>query len=64
MSDESILQPAWDFLRDHLGGFVGSPGFLLTAVVLGIYVPGIAFSIIDVFVALSLIHISEPTRPY
>lgn len=54
MSDESILQPAWDFLRDHLGGFVGSPGFLLTAVVLGIYVPGIAFSIIDVFVARRL----------
>lgn len=54
MSDESALQPAWDFLRDHLGGFVGSPGFLLTAVVLGIYVPGVVFSIVDVFVARRL----------
>lgn len=54
MIDESVLQPAWDFLRDHLGDFVGSPGFLLTAVVLGIYVPGIVFSFVDVFVARRL----------
>ncbi len=54
MSDQSALQPAWDLLRDHLGGFVGSPGFLLTAVVLGIYVPGIVFSTVDVFVARRL----------
>ena len=50
MSDERVLQPAWDFLRDHLGDFVGSPGFLLTAVVLGIYVPGVVFSFVDVVV--------------
>jgi|GEM_PF-2128111 len=50
MGDDRVLQPAWDALRDHLGGFLGSPGFLLTAVVLGIYVPGIAFSVVDVVV--------------
>jgi sterol desaturase/sphingolipid hydroxylase (fatty acid hydroxylase superfamily) len=50
MGNDRALQPAWDFLQQHLGGFVGSPGFLLTAVVLGIYLPGIAFSTIDVFV--------------
>lgn len=50
MGDGGVLQPAWDFLRDHLGDFVGSPGFLLSAVVLGIYVPGVVFSVIDVFV--------------
>ena len=54
MSDESVLQPAWDFLRTHLGEFLGSPGFLLTAVVLGIYAPGVVFSIVDVFVAKRL----------
>ena len=46
-----VLQSVWDGLRDHLGGFVGSPGFLLSAVVLGIYVPGIIFSVIDVGIA-------------
>lgn len=46
---DGVLQSAWDFLRDHLGGFVGSPGFLLSAVVLGIYVPGVVFSLIDVY---------------
>lgn len=50
MGNDRVLQPAWDLLRDHLDGFVGSPGFLLTAVVLGIYVPGIVFSVVDVFV--------------
>ncbi|MEQ1786577.1 MAG: sterol desaturase family protein [Acidimicrobiales bacterium] len=51
MGDEAVLQPAWDFLRHHLGDFLGSPGFLLSAVVLGIYVPGVVFSVIDVFVS-------------
>ncbi len=51
MGDASVLQPAWDFLRDHLGSFVSSPGFILSAVVLGIYVPGVVFSVVDVFVA-------------
>lgn len=48
---DGILQNLWDFLRDHLGSFVGSPGFLLSAVVLGIYVPGLIFSFVDVRVA-------------
>lgn len=48
---DGIVQSAWDQLRDHLGDFVGSPGFLLSAVVLGIYVPGVIFSIVDVHVA-------------
>lgn len=51
MGNEGALQSAWDFLRDHLGSFVGSPGFLLTAVVLGIYVPGVIFSVVDVCIA-------------
>lgn len=50
MHDDRALQPAWDFLQQHLGEFLGSPGFILTAVVLGIYLPGIAFSLIDVLV--------------
>lgn len=50
MTDDRLLQPIWDFLRNHLGDFLGSPGFLLTAVVLGIYVPGVIFSVVDVFV--------------
>lgn len=50
MSDPGVLQSVWDFLRDHLGDFLGSPGFLLTAVVLGIYVPGVIFSFVDVLV--------------
>lgn len=54
MSDEHVLQPVWDLLRDHLGSFLGSPGFLLTAVVLGIYIPGVVFSIIDVLVTRRL----------
>lgn len=48
---DGVLQSAWDALRSSLGGFVGSPGFLLSAVVLGIYVPGVAFSVVDVLVA-------------
>lgn len=54
MVDDSVLQPAWDFLRGHLGSFVGSPGFLLSAVVLGIYAPGVVFSLIDVYVTRRL----------
>jgi sterol desaturase/sphingolipid hydroxylase (fatty acid hydroxylase superfamily) len=50
MSDERVLQPVWDFLRDHLGSFLGSPGFILTAVVLGVYLPGVVFSFVDVVV--------------
>ena len=51
MDNAPALQPVWDFLLDHLGaGFLSSPAFLLTAVVLGVYVPGIVFSAVDVFV--------------
>lgn len=54
MNNATALQPLWDFLRDYLGSILSSPGFLLTAVVLGIYVPAILFSIIDVFVTKRL----------
>jgi sterol desaturase/sphingolipid hydroxylase (fatty acid hydroxylase superfamily) len=54
MNDERVLQPVWDFLSGHLGGFLASPGFLLTAVVLGIYLPGVVFSAIDVAFAKRL----------
>jgi plant 4alpha-monomethylsterol monooxygenase len=48
------LQPAWDFLLAHLGSFTSSPGFILSAVMLGVYLPGIVFSVIDVYVAKRL----------
>ena len=54
MDNATALQPAWDFMLEHLGtGFMSSPAFLLTAVVLGVYVPGIVFSVVDVLVARS-----------
>ena len=49
-----LLQPIWDFFIRHLGDFVSSPGFILTAVMLGVYIPGVFFSIIDVFVSKRL----------
>lgn len=48
---DGALQAVWDGLRHSLGGFVGSPGFVLSAVVLGIYLPGVVFSVVDVHVA-------------
>jgi len=54
MNNELVLQPVWDFCIRHLGGFISSPGLILTAVMLGVYVPGIFFSIIDVFVSKRL----------
>ncbi len=54
MNDERFLQPAWDLLRNNLGDFLGSPGFILTAVVLGVYLPGIVFSFVDVVVTKRL----------
>src|SRR5258706_11968063 len=55
MNDTSALQSAWDFLLVHVGTeFMSSPAFIFTAVVLGVYVPGIAFSIVDVFVSQRL----------
>lgn len=55
MSSVSPLQPAWDLLLQVFGtSGIANPAFLLTAVVLGVYLPGIVFSIIDVFVTRRL----------
>lgn len=54
MTNASALQPLWDFVRLRLGDFASSPGFILTAVMLGVYVPGVVFSVIDVFVTKRL----------
>lgn len=51
MNNELALQPLWDFFIRHGGNFLSSPGFILTAVMLGVYLPGIFFSIIDVYVS-------------
>lgn len=51
MDTATALQQVWDLMLQHLGNsFMSSPAFLLTAVVLGVYVPGIVFSLVDVFV--------------
>ncbi|MBK6509287.1 MAG: sterol desaturase family protein [Haliea sp.] len=54
MNNELALQPVWDFWIKHLGDFVSSPGLILAAVILGVYVPGVIFSIVDVFVTKRL----------
>ncbi len=54
MYNELALQPVWDFFIKHLGDFLSSPGLILTAVILGVYLPGIFFSIIDVFISKRL----------
>jgi sterol desaturase/sphingolipid hydroxylase (fatty acid hydroxylase superfamily) len=55
MEDVSALQPIWDVLRERVGAEgIASPAFLLTAVVAGIYVPGIFFSFLDVVVTKRL----------
>ena len=54
MNNELALQPVWDFFIKHLGDFLSSPGLILTAVILGVYLPGIFFSIIDVFISKRL----------
>lgn len=55
MQDVSALQPIWDVLRERVGDEgISSPAFLLTAVVAGIYVPGIFFSFLDVVVTKRL----------
>lgn len=54
MNNELALQAVWDFYIRHLGDFVSSPGFILTAVMLGVYLPGIFFSIIDVYISKRL----------
>lgn len=54
MTDADALQPLWDFVRRGFGDLVGSPGFILTAVMAGVYLPGLLFSFIDVFVTRRL----------
>lgn len=55
MKDTLFLQAIWEYLLDTFGAnALASPGFLLTAVLAGIYVPGILFSIIDVFISKRL----------
>ena len=55
MQNDRLLQPIWDFLLRHLGeGGIGSPAFLLSAVVAGIYLPGIVFSFVDVVITKRL----------
>ncbi len=55
MSDNHALQPIWDYLLLTLGeAGLGSPAFILTAVIAGIYVPGIIFSFVDVVVTRRL----------
>lgn len=55
MTTDGALQPLWDWCLQHLGvAGIASPGFLLTAVVAGVYLPGIIFSFVDVFVTKRL----------
>ena len=55
MGTDSALQPLWDWCLRHLGVTgIASPGFLLTAVVAGVYLPGIVFSFVDVCVTKRL----------
>ena len=55
MGADSALQPLWDWCLRHVGVTgVASPAFLLTAVVAGVYLPGIVFSFVDVVVTKRL----------
>lgn len=55
MPGESALQPLWDWILRHVGvAGVASPAFLFTAVVAGVYLPGIVFSFVDVVVTRRL----------
>jgi sterol desaturase/sphingolipid hydroxylase (fatty acid hydroxylase superfamily) len=50
MNSESALQPVWDVFTQYPGeGFFSTPAFLLAAVILGVYLPGIVFSLIDAY---------------
>lgn len=50
-----MLQSLWDWCLGHLGvAGVASPAFLLTAVVAGVYLPGIVFSFVDVVISKRL----------
>lgn len=53
--DPTLTKPLWDALMDALGPrFLSSPAFILSAVIAGVYVPGIVFSLVDVFVSKRL----------
>lgn len=55
MQADSALQPLWDWILRHVGeAGVASPAFLFTMVVAGVYLPGIVFSFVDVFVTRRL----------
>lgn len=54
MDNPLMMQPVWGFFIKHLGDFLSSPGLILTAVILGVYLPGVFFSIIDVFISKRL----------
>lgn len=54
LASAAALQPLWDWCLQHMAGFISSPAFILTAVMLGVYVPGVVFSIVDVFIAKRL----------
>jgi sterol desaturase/sphingolipid hydroxylase (fatty acid hydroxylase superfamily) len=55
MQSEIALQPLWDWMLRHLGvAGVASPAFLFTAVVAGVYLPGIVFSFVDVVITRRL----------
>ncbi len=51
-NSELALQHVWDLILNNMGEvFLSSPSFIFIAVVLGIYVPGIVFSFVDVYVS-------------
>lgn len=55
MDNATALRPVWNFMLENVGSrFMSSPAFLLTAVVLGVYVPGIIFSAVDVLITRRL----------
>jgi sterol desaturase/sphingolipid hydroxylase (fatty acid hydroxylase superfamily) len=55
MGADDVLQSLWDWCLGHLGvAGVASPAFLLTAVVAGVYLPGIVFSFVDVVISKRL----------
>lgn len=55
MDNAMALRPIWNFMLENVGPrFMSSPAFLLTAVVLGVYVPGIVFSAVDVLITRRL----------
>jgi len=55
MQSDSALESLWAWLIQHLGvAGIASPAFLLTAVVAGVYLPGLVFSFVDVVITKRL----------